>query len=169
MREDFQGDSLGQWASYPPAQDIGYEPSLSPTSQFSAPGGRSLMRVVKPNVSGLLRFGFIKRTRTVVSVGATIGFAYRVNTPGTAQIEFALAGTNGILYTRKVAHKQIDGLKPTHSFQISVIRAVPHPRPISPLRQFTWSLTSVTQIPTRLIASSLTICRFRLRATPISG
>jgi hypothetical protein len=33
IREDFQGDSLGQWASYPPAQDIGYEPSISPTSE----------------------------------------------------------------------------------------------------------------------------------------
>src|SRR5687767_10855231 len=52
MREDFQGDSLGQWASYPPAQDVGYEPSLAPTSKFDALGGRSLMRVVKPNISG---------------------------------------------------------------------------------------------------------------------
>ena len=90
MREDFQGDSLGQWASYPPAQDIGYEPSLSPTSQFDAPGGRSLMRVVKPNVPGALRFGFIKKIRTVASVGATIGFAYRVNTPATAEIEIGI-------------------------------------------------------------------------------
>ena len=101
MREDFQGESLGQWASYPPAQDIGYEPSLSPTSQFDAPGGRSLMRVVKPNVPGALRFGFIKKIRTVASVGATIGFAYRVNTPAIAEIEIALAGANGILYTKK--------------------------------------------------------------------
>src|SRR6266545_3335941 len=65
MREDFQGDSLGQWASYPPAQDVGYEPSLAPTSQYNAPGGRSLMRVVKPNVPGGLRFGLIRRNRTL--------------------------------------------------------------------------------------------------------
>lgn len=102
MREDFQGDSLGQWASYPPAQDIGYEPSISPTTQFNAPGGRALMRVVKPNVPGALRFGFIKKIRAVVSGGATISFAYRVNTAATAQIEIALAGANGILYTRKI-------------------------------------------------------------------
>ncbi|CAN5798604.1 hypothetical protein BH20ACI3_BH20ACI3_06610 [soil metagenome] len=104
MREDFQGDSLGQWASYPPAQDVGYEPSLAPTSQYDAPGGRSLMRVVKPNVPSALRFGFIKKIRIVVSDDATVSFAYRVNTPGTgAQIELGLAGTNGTLYTRRTA------------------------------------------------------------------
>ena len=102
MREDFQGDSLGQFASYPPAQDVGYEPSLAPTSQFNARGGRSLMRVVKPNVSGTLRFGFIKKIRMVISDGATFSFAFRVNTPKTdAEIEIALAGTNGTLYTKK--------------------------------------------------------------------
>lgn len=100
LREDFQGDSLGQFASYPPAQDVGYEPSLAPTSQFAAPGGRSLMRVVKPNRSGPLRFGFIRKTRLVVNDGATVSFAYRLNTPVTgAQIEIGLAGKNGILYT----------------------------------------------------------------------
>src|SRR5215204_4237042 len=59
MRNDFQGDGLGQWASYPPAQDVGYEPSISPTSDHGAPGGRALMRVVKPNRAGVQRFGFI--------------------------------------------------------------------------------------------------------------
>ncbi|MCA1603302.1 MAG: hypothetical protein LC776_17235, partial [Acidobacteria bacterium] len=102
MEEDFQGDSLGQWASYPPAQDVGYEPSLSPTSQYDAPDGRSLMRVAKPNLPGALRFGFIKKIRIVVSDGARVSFAYRVNTPNTgAQIEVGLAGTNGTLYTRR--------------------------------------------------------------------
>ena len=102
MREDFQGDSLGQFASYPPAQDVGYEPSLTPTSQYDAPGGRSLMRVIKPNVVGSLRFGFIKRIRIVVNDGATFSFAYRVNNPKPdAQIEIGLAGTNGTLYTRR--------------------------------------------------------------------
>jgi hypothetical protein len=104
MREDFQGDSLGQWASYPPAQDVGYEPSLAPTTQYDAPGGRSLMRVVKPNVTGALRFGFIRKIRIVVSEGAAIGFAYRINTPTTAaQIEIGLAGANGILYTKRIS------------------------------------------------------------------
>jgi hypothetical protein len=40
LREDFQHEGLGQWASYPPAQDIGYEPSLSPTRDYGAPDGR---------------------------------------------------------------------------------------------------------------------------------
>lgn len=103
MREDFQGDNLGQFASYPPAQDVGYEPSLAPTSKFDARGGRSLMRVIKPNVSGSLRFGFIRRIRMVAVDGAEIGFAYRVNTPTPAEIEIALAGVNGNLYTKKLS------------------------------------------------------------------
>ncbi|MGI9069382.1 MAG: heparinase II/III domain-containing protein [Pyrinomonadaceae bacterium] len=103
MGEDFQGDSLGQWASYPPAQDVGYEPSLTPTSQYNAPGGRSLMRVVKPNITGALRFGFIKKIRIVTSDSAGVRFAYRVNTPtAAAQIEIGLAGTNGALYTTRL-------------------------------------------------------------------
>src|SRR5215475_247114 len=61
LREDFQHDSLGQFASYPPAQDVGYEPSLTPTTDFDAPGGRALMRLMKPNVAGALRFGFIRQ------------------------------------------------------------------------------------------------------------
>jgi hypothetical protein len=103
LREDFQGDSLGQFASYPPAQDVGYEPSLAPTTRFDAPGGRSLMRVVKPNLPGPLRFGFIRKVPMVVSDGARIGFAYRLNTPAaSAQIEIGLAATNGTLYRRRM-------------------------------------------------------------------
>ena len=103
LHEDFQGDSLGQWASYPPAQDVGYEPSLSPTAQFEAPGGRSLMRVVKPNIPGALRFGFIRKIGVVVVDGATINFAYRLNTPEAgAQVEIGLASPNGNRYTGRL-------------------------------------------------------------------
>ena len=41
LREDFQHDGLGQFASYPPAQDVGYEPSLTPVTDHGAPGGRA--------------------------------------------------------------------------------------------------------------------------------
>ena len=104
IHEDFQGDSLGQWASYPPAQDVGYEPSLSPTTQFDAPGGRALMRVVKPNIPGPLRFGFIRKVRIVVVEGSTLNFAYRVNSPeSVGQIEIGLASPDGTVYTGSIA------------------------------------------------------------------
>ena len=38
IEDDFDGDGLGQWASYPPAQDVGYEPSLTPTADSMHPG-----------------------------------------------------------------------------------------------------------------------------------
>ncbi len=104
MREDFQGEGLGQWASYPPAQDIGYEPSLAPTSQYGVPGNRALMRVVKPNLPGALQFGFIKQIAMINSADARLSFSYRVNNPGTrAGVEIGLAGVNGQLYTSRVS------------------------------------------------------------------
>ena len=103
LHDDFQGDSLGQWASYPPAQDVGYEPSLSPTTEFGAPGGRSLMRVIKPNRSGGQRFGFIKKVRMTVGNDCRFRFSYRLNSPTTdATIEIGLAGIDGHLYSTKL-------------------------------------------------------------------
>src|SRR5688500_3085232 len=105
MRDDFQGEGLGQWASYPPAQDIGYEPSISPTSDYGAPGGRALMRVVKPNRAGAQRFGFIKKVRGIVASDPRLRFAYRLNSPSPATIEVGLAGIDGRLYTNKLTGK----------------------------------------------------------------
>src|SRR6476661_8895799 len=79
LREDFQGDSLGQFASYPPPQDYGYEPSITPTSDLGAPGGRSLMRVWKPNRDGALRFGFIRRIYLQASGDGRVSIAYFLN------------------------------------------------------------------------------------------
>lgn len=98
LREDFQGEDLGQWASYPPAQDIGYEPSLSPTADFDAPGGRALMRVIKPNRVSKQRFGFIKKVRMSLSSDSRVRFAYRLNSPGPGKIEVGLAAANGTLF-----------------------------------------------------------------------
>ena len=105
MRDDFQGEGLGQWASYPPAQDIGYEPSISPTSDYGAPGGRALMRVVKPNRAGAQRFGFIKKVRGIAASDSRLRFAYRLNSPSPATIEVGLAGIDGRLYTNKLTGK----------------------------------------------------------------
>ena len=103
MREDFQGEGLGQWASYPPPQDIGYEPSLSPTADFDARGGRSLMRVVRPNRRGPLRFGFIKGLSMVMAEGARLSLAYQLRSPSSNDlIEIGLAGQDGHRYTTKV-------------------------------------------------------------------
>lgn len=103
LREDFQHDSLGQFASYPPAQDVGYEPSLSPVTDYDAPGGRALMRVVRPNRAGPLRFGFIRKTFVVMSDSARLVFAYRLNHANSAdRLEIGLAGADGCRYVKHV-------------------------------------------------------------------
>lgn len=104
LRDDFQGESLGQWASYPPVQDIGYDPTLSPTNEWGAPGGRALVRIVQPTRAGGSRFGFIKKVVMTASVGGRLSFAYRLNThpaPGDA-IEIGLAGADGRRYVSRV-------------------------------------------------------------------
>lgn len=103
LREDFQHDSLGQFASYPPAQDVGYEPSLTPTTDFDAPGGRALMRVVKPNRAGALRFGFIRQTSLVTNDGAQLQFAYRLNHAAPQDsLEIGVAGADGCRYVKRI-------------------------------------------------------------------
>jgi hypothetical protein len=103
MYDDFQGDSLGQWASYPPAQDIGYEPSLTPTTLLGARGGRSLMRVVRPTAAGPLRIGFIKHVPFIAERTARLSFAYRLEAPDSAaMIEVGLAANSGRLFASRM-------------------------------------------------------------------
>ena len=106
LREDFQGDGLGQFASYPPAQDIGYEPSITPTEKFDAPGGRAVMRVVQPTRDGSLRFGFIRKVEMFSGANAQLNFSYRINTPnGENLIELGIAGADGCRYVKKIPAK----------------------------------------------------------------
>ena len=103
LREDFQHNNLGQFASYPPAQDVGYEPSLTPTTDFAAPGGRALMRVVRPNRAGALRFGFIRQTFLVMREGAELAFAYRLNHAAQNDgLEIGVAGADGCRYIKRI-------------------------------------------------------------------
>jgi len=103
MHEDFQGDSLGQFASYPPAQDIGYEPSITSTADFGALGGRSLMRVVQPTRNGDLQFGFIRKVQMVSGHASKFIFSYRLNTlTGNPSIQIGIAGADGNRYTKEI-------------------------------------------------------------------
>lgn len=103
LRENFQNDSLGRFASYPPPQDVGYEPSITPTSDYNAPGGRALMRVVKPNRDGEMRFGFIRQTFLRMNETVKLSFAYYLNHADAGdQIEIGIAGSDGCRYVKQV-------------------------------------------------------------------
>jgi hypothetical protein len=106
LRENFQHDSLGQIASYPPVQDTGYEPSITPTTDYNAPEGRALMRVVKPNRNDEMRFGFIRQTFLQMNENAKISFAYYLNHAGARdQIEIGIAGSDGCRYEKQIPAK----------------------------------------------------------------
>ncbi|MBA3631877.1 MAG: heparinase II/III family protein [Acidobacteria bacterium] len=106
LREKFQHDSLGQFASYPPPQDYGYEPSITPTSDYNAPGGRALMRVVKPNRNDRMRFGFIRQTFLQMNENAKLSFAYYLNHARVNdQIEIGIAGSDDCRYVKQIPAK----------------------------------------------------------------
>src|SRR6185437_5022556 len=102
-REDFQGSALGQFASYPPVQDVGYDPSLEPTSKYEAPGGRALMRILKPVRSGPERFGFIRRLDLVSTPGAVLAFSYLIEGSVSGdRLEVGIAAANGRRYVTTI-------------------------------------------------------------------
>ena len=106
LRENFQHDSLGQFASYPPPQDAGYEPSITPTSDYNALGGRALMRVIKPNRNDRMRFGFIRQTFLQMNETAKLSFAYYLNhADANDQIEIGIAGSDGCRYVKQIPAK----------------------------------------------------------------
>ncbi len=105
VREDFEHDSLGQFASYPPPQDVGYEPSLAPTSRNQGEGGagRALMRVQKPAGNGPLRLGFIRQTFLISDINSKLAFAYRLNhSDANDVIEIGIAGNDGCRYLKRI-------------------------------------------------------------------
>ena len=100
--DDFENDSLSQWASYPPAQDVGYEPSLSP-ERDQLTQNRFLTRTARPVSSGRLRLGFIKRLRLAASQPVRLSFAYRLNLqPTVAVIEIGVACADGQIFRRQM-------------------------------------------------------------------
>ncbi|HEY3836298.1 MAG TPA: heparinase II/III family protein [Bryobacteraceae bacterium] len=98
--DDFTANNLSQWTSYPPAQDAGYDPSLTPTSEYGAPGGRSLMRFVRPPSTGRTRFGFLKRLDLASDGVVSLSFSYRFLPAIPVAIEVGLAGGDGRRYRR---------------------------------------------------------------------
>jgi hypothetical protein len=103
LRDDFENDSLSQWASYPPPQDVGYEPSLSPTVTNGSSHSRVLTRTVQPVSTAPLRFGFIKKLDAIAAGPVEISFDYRFEpaAPG-ALFEIGIAGSNGKAYRTRV-------------------------------------------------------------------
>ena len=102
-REDFRGGSLAQFASYPPVQDIGYDPSLSPSTEFNPPNGRALMRVVKPTRAGPERFGFIRALDLLTSATGTLSFTWRLDFARPEdQIEVGIAASDGKRYASAI-------------------------------------------------------------------
>jgi hypothetical protein len=102
FHNDFEDESLSQWASYPPPQDVGYEPSLSPVLAGGA-HGRVLVRTVQPVSTAPLRFGFVKKLDAIAEGPVEVSFDYRLDpaSPGTL-FEVGIAGSNGKAYRTQI-------------------------------------------------------------------
>lgn len=91
---------MGGWASYPPVQDAGYDPSFA---LVQSENGNTLMRTVRPVSHGPMRIGFIKRINRLAAPSLRVSFAYRLQpeVPG-GSIEIGFAGRDAHRYA--VAH-----------------------------------------------------------------
>lgn len=121
-REDFRDVGLAQFASYPPVQDIGYDPSLSPTTEFEPPNGRALMRVVKPVRAGPERFGFIRALDLATSGAGVVALTYRLESANPEdEIEIGIAGSDGRRYAANVP---VNSARGWHAVRISLAKLV---------------------------------------------
>ena len=102
VKEDFEANTLAQFASYPPVQDIGYDPSITPITEFGS--SRALMRIFRAPGGGDWPVGFIRRFDLASNGPVRVQFAYRVSPvfPGTT-LEVGIAGADGRLYRKQLA------------------------------------------------------------------
>ena len=95
--EDFASGQASGWTSYPPVQDVAYDPSLSPLPR--AGGGYSMGRIVRPTRDGALEIGLLRRMSFLTSPGLRLSFKLSLDPAGTAAaVEVGLAARSGALY-----------------------------------------------------------------------
>ena len=84
--EDFSSGQAAGWTSYPPVQDVAYDPSLRPMSG-------ALLRVVRPTRSGPLEIGFIRRMSFIASPALRLSLDVPLepfNPPASLEVGLAL-------------------------------------------------------------------------------
>ena len=84
--EDFSSGQAAGWTSYPPVQDVAYDPSLRPMRG-------ALVRVNRPTRSGTLDVGFIRRMSFIASPALRISFDVALepfNPPASLEVGLAL-------------------------------------------------------------------------------
>ena len=95
--EDFASGQASGWTSYPPVQDVAYDPSLSPLPR--AGGGFSMGRIVRPTRDGALEIGFLRRMSFVTGPGLRLSFRLGIDPAGTpAAVEVGLSARSGVLH-----------------------------------------------------------------------
>lgn len=94
--EDPAPGELGGWTSYPPVQDVGYDPSITPSDGW-------MLRIVRPPSTGPMRVGFLKRLDRVAAGPVRVSLNYRLKPAAAgAWVEVGLAGANGKRYAARL-------------------------------------------------------------------
>src|SRR5271169_2613429 len=98
-REDFESGELKSWASYPPAQDVAWDPTLT-TASDPAVGRYALQRIFLPVQSGKASFGIIKKIRFLAATSAHLKFSYFIHSYFRPEsLRVVLCGADGERYT----------------------------------------------------------------------
>ena len=107
-REDFESGELKSWASYPPAQDVAWDPTLTVTSD-PAVGRYALQRIFLPVQPGKASFGIIKKIRFLAASSARLKFSYFVHSYFRPEsLRVVLCGADGERYTHTIASPAVN-------------------------------------------------------------
>ncbi len=120
---DFESGSVGPWASYPPAQDVAYDPTIwvKPVAEFS--GSKALTREITPLYPIAYLFGVRKKVDVFVDATSSLSFKYYIKKRllvDSVLVKFGFE--DGASFTKNYAH---DHSQTTGEIQFSFSEIVP--------------------------------------------
>lgn len=93
--ENFDSGQAAGWTSYPPVQDLAYDPTLTPLRQAN---GYAMARLLQPTRRGPMEIGFLRRMSFVASPALHLSFDVSLEPGGPPDsLEVGLATRRGVL------------------------------------------------------------------------
>jgi hypothetical protein len=102
---DFESGSVGSWSSYPPAQDIAYDPTIWVKKIPAFSNSLSLVREITPNYEIEYIFGVRKKVDIYVNQSSILSFNYYIkNRFETESIRVKFGFEDGTMIEKDIPH-----------------------------------------------------------------
>lgn len=103
---DFENGAVGSWSSYPPAQDTGYDPTIS-VSKIGSNSTKALVREISPHYEITYKFGMREKVDLFVDRESELKFQYYVkNYRNIEGLVIKFAFENGKSYRLELSAKK---------------------------------------------------------------